>query len=59
MCFRTDSGVRLGCIMSLGPSMCIWMGRRGEWTLPGNLFADDLVLYGELEEERVVAAREM
>ena len=25
---------------------------RGEWRLPGLLYADDLVLYGELEENQ-------
>ena len=27
------------------------MGRRGEWRLPGILYADDLVLWGESEED--------
>ena len=27
------------------------MGRREEWRLPGLLYADDLVLCGELEED--------
>ena len=27
------------------------MGRMGEWRLPGLLYADDLVLYGESEED--------
>ena len=67
-CFRINSGVRQGCIISpwffnvyidAVMKVKMGMGRRGlrfqeegrEWRLPGLLYADDLVLCGELEED--------
>ena len=64
--FRIDSGVRQGCIMSpwlftvymdtVMEEVKIGMGERfrkerREWRLPGLLYADDLVICGELEED--------
>ena len=61
--FRIDSGVRQGCIMSLWlfnvymdgviKVVKMGMGMRGgrEWRLPGLLYADDLALYGDWEED--------
>ena len=58
--FRIDSGVRKGCIMSPWlfnvQSIYGWSDEGGEdgdgreCRLPGLLYADELVLYGELEE---------
>ena len=68
-CFRINSGVSQGCIMSTWLfNVCmeavinevkIGIGRRGvrfqeegrDWRLPGLLYADGLVLRGELEED--------
>ena len=51
-CFRINSGARQGCIMFPWLFNAVMkevkMGR--EWRLPGLLYADDLVLCGELEE---------
>ena len=57
-----DSGVRKGCIMS--PWVFnVYIDERGEngyeeegreWILPGLLYADDLVLCGELEDLRAM-----
>ena len=67
--FKTDSGVRQGCIMSpwllnvymdgVMKDVKMGVGRRRvrfledgrEWRLPGLLYAYDLVLYGESEED--------
>ena len=58
---QEHSGERYGCIMSLWllnaymdtvvKAIKMRMGRRGESCLPGLLYADDLVLCGELEED--------
>ena len=56
--FRRDSGVRQGCIRVMKKGK-MGRGRRGvrfledgrKWRLPGFLYADDLVLCGESEEE--------
>ena len=75
-CFRINSGVRQGCIMSpclfnvymdtVMKELKMGMGRRGvrfqeegiEWRLPGLLYADDLVLCGDLEEDlRAIVGR--
>ena len=54
-CFRIDSGVRQGCIMSpwlFNVYMETVTKEEGrEWRLPGFLQADDLILCGELDEE--------
>ena len=57
-CFRINSGVRQGCIMSpclfsvyMDAVMEVKMGMGGEWRLPGLLYADYLVLCGESEED--------
>ena len=66
--FKIDNGVRQWCIMSplafyvyMGAVMKeVGMGRGlvrfredgREWRLPGLLYAGDLVLYDELEEDR-------
>ena len=59
-CFRINSGVRQGCIMSpwlfnvhmdvVMEEVIMGMRRREEWRLPGLLYADDLVLCAKLEE---------
>ena len=71
-CFRIESGVRQGCIISTWPfnmymdammkEVKMGMGRMRvrfleegrEWRLPGFLYADDSVLYGESKEDMVM-----
>ena len=66
-CFRIDNGVRQGCVMShwlfnvymdaVMKEVTMEMGKRGlsekgrEWRLLRLLYADDLVLCGESQED--------